>query len=246
MSAAYKQPFSASACSFHEIPHVEAIDYGFDAERTTVIADWFSLLNMAESSLVCGGTNDVWSVGERPPVKDSEEGHFYAEKHRGNADLDIRSLNRVVGFDCAGASKEGDDDRLPETQEDNKFDGQNFQNRFVLSYVAPDLVVELDYAVHSYCDCDTFNDHDPDVGESWIKRFETISFEVLGDNRCDSHRDTDEAVLEDRDPDDIEPSQTTSGSTQPAIFSSSAFLEIFHRPDPWLWFDTSEILFLIV
>lgn len=69
---------------------------------------------------------------------------------------------------------------------------------------------------------------------------------MLRDDSCNGHGDTNETVLEDCNPDDIEPSQTTSRCAQPAVVSSSAFLKVLHGPDPWLRLDCSEILFLLV
>lgn len=179
-------------------------------------------------------------------MKDGEESHLNAEKHRRNGDLDIGGSDGGICLDCTRTRQKRDDDGLPETEEDDQFDSNNLQNGFMLSYVLFDLEVKLNDAVHGHTDSDTLYDHDPDMCKRWIQRFQTVYSEMLCDDCRDGHGNTNEAVLEHSNPDDIEPGQATSRGAEPAIFSSSAFLKVLHGPNPWLRLDRSEILFLVV
>ena len=49
---------------------------------------------------------------------------------------------------------------LPEREEDDEFDGEDFDEGFVLGNVEPDLHVELDEAVHGDGDAETFDTRD--------------------------------------------------------------------------------------
>lgn len=169
MLAISEEPFGATTCGFDKVPRVEALSYCLDAERTALVARWFCLFQVTECGLVGGRAHNVGSVGEGPPVKDCKKGHLDAEEHRRNADFDVRSLNAVARLDCTRTCEEGDDDGLPEAEEDDQLDSQDLQDGFMLSYVGSNLVVELDDAVHGYSDSYTFYDHDPHMGESWIQ-----------------------------------------------------------------------------
>ena len=86
----------------------------------------------------------------------------------------------------------------------------------------------------------------------------------MRDDGHDGEEDADEAVLKYGDPDHlesmlalcassetecayIEPGQTTSGSSQPALLSTSCdLLEVPHRPDPSLGSDCTEVDLLLV
>lgn len=179
-------------------------------------------------------------------MKDSEKGHFDAEEHRWDTNFDVGGLNPAARLDCTGAGQERDDDGLPETEEDDEFDGHNLEEGFVLGHVLFGLVVELNDAIHGDRDSDTFDNHDPNVGKGWIQGFQTISLKMLSDDGRDGHGDTNEAILEDCDPDDVEPSQARARGAQPAILPTGAFLEILHGPNPRLGLDGAEILFLVV
>jgi hypothetical protein len=67
----------------------------------------------------------------------------------------------------------------------------------MLSNVVFDLVVKLNEAVHGDGDGDGFEDHDPDVREGRVERFQTVEVRGLGDDGYDGEEDADEAVLED-------------------------------------------------
>lgn len=116
----------------------------------------------------------------------------------------------------------------------------------MLRDIGSDLDVELDDAVHCYCDCDPFDDHDPDVGKCWVERLEAVAIKVLCNDGGDGHADSDEAVLEDCDPDDVEPGESASRRPQPAVLSPGAFLEPSHGPNPWLRLDGPKIFLLVV
>ena len=46
--------------------------------------------------------------------------------------------------------------------------------------VVLDLNVELDEAVHGHSDGNGLEGHDPDMGESWVQRLETVPVDSLG------------------------------------------------------------------
>lgn len=52
-------------------------------------------------------------------MEDGEEGHFDAEKHSRDADFDIWCLDLGAVVDGTRAGEEGDEDCLPETEEDD-------------------------------------------------------------------------------------------------------------------------------
>lgn len=69
----------------------------------------------------------------------------------------------------------------------------------------------------------------------------------LRDDCDDSEKRTNEAVLKDANPDNVEPRQTTLWLPQKALgFAASALLHPVHWPNPILWFDIPEVLFLFV
>jgi hypothetical protein len=70
----------------------------------------------------------------------------------------------------------------------------------VSSDVTLDLDVELDETIHSDRDGSCLNDDNPDMGERRIQGCQTVSFEGLGNDGNDRHEDSNEAVLEDRNP----------------------------------------------
>jgi hypothetical protein len=54
---------------------------------------------------------------------------------------------------------------LPETEENNKLDAQDLQERSMLSEIVFELQVELDQHEHGDSDRGTLKDHDPDMSE---------------------------------------------------------------------------------
>lgn len=93
---------------------------------------------------------------------------------------------------------------MPEGEEDDEFDGSDFEQGLIPGDVFTDLEVKLDDTVHGDADSAGFEDEGPDVGEGGVEGFETVSAEGLGDDGDNSHRDADETVLEDAHPNDLE------------------------------------------
>jgi hypothetical protein len=137
-------------------------------------------------------------------MEDSEEGHLYAQQHSRYPNLDIWCLNPGRRLDSTGACEEGNEDSLPEAEEDDELNGNDFQQRFVMSDVIADLDVELNETVHGDGDCAGFDNHDPNVGESRIEGLEAVSIEGLSNDRDNSHGDSNEAVLEDGHPNHLQ------------------------------------------
>ena len=128
-------------------------------------------------------------------MEDGEDGHFDAEKHARDPDLNVGEIKPWRGFYCARAGEEGNEDVLPEGKEYDEFDGCDFQEGPVFGEIFFELDVELDQAVHGDGDAAAFDHHHPDVGEGGVEGFETVTAKGLGDNRDDGHEDADEAVL---------------------------------------------------
>lgn len=66
-------------------------------------------------------------------MQDGEDGHFDAEEHGWNTDFEIWVGENFVGVDdferrCA----DGDGQRLPKGQENDKLDGQDLDEKLVL------------------------------------------------------------------------------------------------------------------
>ena len=125
-----------------------------------------------------GAADVVLFPGEGEEMQDAEDGHFNAEKEGRNADFDVRGGDVGGGFDSAGGSEEGESDldghermpghgmgklggthRLPEGEEDDEFNGDDFDERSVFSEINAELDVELDQADHGDGNTDTFNKH---------------------------------------------------------------------------------------
>ena len=143
-------------------------------------------------------------------MEDREEGHLNAQQHRWYPNFDVRRLELVTGGDGTCRGEETDGDSLPEAEEDHKLDCSDFQKRLVLSNISFDLNVELNKGVHGNRDGARFDDNDPNMGEGRIEGFEAVSVEDLGRASNNGHEDSDEAVLEDGDPDDLENQQRCS------------------------------------
>lgn len=198
-------------------------------------------------------------------MKEGKEGHFHAEHKVWQTDFDVRRLESGAGLDGTSTREEGDGNGLPETQEDDKFDGQDFEQRSVLRNIGPNLNVELDNAVHGNGDSNRLNDHDPDVCKDRIQGLETVSTRSLSDDGHDRHEDANEAVLEDTSPDNlgdamlsiavvgqedewayIEPCQATSWCPPNAGLSSPQFLNPGDRHDPRFGCYGAKVIFLFM
>lgn len=180
-------------------------------------------------------------------MQDGEKGHFNAEQHGGYTDFEVGGLNSVVWFDGAGAGEEGNENGLPERKKDDEFDGKDFEEGAMLLDVVAELDVELNEAIHGDGNSDGFNDHEPDMGEGRVEGGKTVPVKGLSDDGDDCTKDSNEAILENGDPDDVEPGQATSRGAQPSVlFASGTFLEISHGPDPFLGGDCSKVGFLLV
>lgn len=109
---------------------------------------------------------------------------------------------------------------LPEGEEDDKFDRKEFQNGSMWLQLCSQLPIELDEAIDSHADGYCFNTFDlykfqqlfslmadwsayPNMRENrTIWRF-TISSSELSENRRESHRNTDKAILKDTEPNNL-------------------------------------------
>jgi len=75
----------------------------------------------------------------------------------------------------------------------------------------------------------------------------TIPIKVLRDDGRDGHGDTDEAVMVDADPVDVEPRQAALGGAPGPAFAAAAFLEPVKGPHPGLdGVEVAEEFFLLV
>ena len=137
-------------------------------------------------------------------MEDCKESHLDAQQHRRYPNLDVWRLKLVAGGDRTSRGQESDSNRLPEAEEDHKLDCSDLEKRLVLGNISFDLDVELDKTVHGDCDGACFDDNDPYVGESRIEGFEAVAVEDLCGASNHGHKDSDEAVLEDSDPNDLE------------------------------------------
>jgi hypothetical protein len=95
-------------------------------------------------------------------MENSEDGHLNADEQRGNSDLEIwvRNLRCCLHDIERGRGQNTDQEGLPKRQEDDKFDGCNFQEWSMRSEIEAELVVLLDLAVHSNRHCCTLNNQD--------------------------------------------------------------------------------------
>ena len=92
---------------------------------------------------------------------------------------------------------------MPEREEDDEFDGCDFQEGPVFGEIFFELDVKLDETVHGDGDATAFDHHHPDVGEGGVEGFEAVAAKGLGDNRDYGHEDADEAVLENAEVDHL-------------------------------------------
>ena len=149
---ALKEPSKSSANIFDKVPDIESL-------YECLYAEWAALIGcFGIGQIACGFCSYnrrtlyvVDSPRESPKMEDTEEGHFDAEKHRRNPNLNIRGLNLGGGFDCAGRGEEGYDELskqrfsqkqqacrlgvaygLPKRQKDNEFDSYDFEAGIVI------------------------------------------------------------------------------------------------------------------
>jgi hypothetical protein len=92
---------------------------------------------------------------------------------------------------------------LPEGEEDDELDAEDFDERMVLSNVVLDLHVELNETEHGYCDCDGIEAQHPNVSKRRVERGITIAVKKLADKRHESEKYADKAVLEYAYPNDL-------------------------------------------
>ncbi len=197
------QPPGPSSCRLQHVPTVEGVPEGLDPHKTPLVRKRLCLLTRDRLGQGLLGPLSIGLPAESPEVENGKDGHLNAQQQRGNADLDVGSLDRLGRLDDARARQEGDEGRLPETQEDDQLDGGDLQQGLVSADILPDLNVKLDQAIHGDGNCNGFNDHDPDMGKGRAERFETVEVKGFGDDGDDGEEHPDEAILEDADPDDL-------------------------------------------
>lgn len=73
----------------------------------------------------------------------------------------------------------------------------------MFSQICLKLQVELDQEEHGKGHSHTLKDHGPDVSKGRIQGLFAITTISLRDDRDSSEEDTNEAILEDADPDDL-------------------------------------------
>lgn len=94
-----KHPSETARAGFDDVPGVESVNDGFDAERSALVF-W------CVAAVACSGRHQwvgrhvfgaVGFPGVGEDVQDGEAGHFDAEEHGGNADFDVL-IGEVVGW----------------------------------------------------------------------------------------------------------------------------------------------------
>ena len=159
-----EEPADAAAEGLEDIPQVDGVPQGSHAEEATharAVLVYTRRIGGVQVRVGVEGARGVVGVrapGEGPQVEDGEEGHLEAEEQRRNADLDIGIGERRVGFDdVQGTGPNADGEALPERQEDDQLDGQDFEERSVRSKSVLELDVKLDDAIHGDEDGHRFN-----------------------------------------------------------------------------------------
>ena len=136
---------------------------------------------------------------------------------------------------------------LPETEENDELDTQDLQERPVLGQVSLQLDVELDQAEHGDRHARGFEDFHPDMSKGGREGLLAVEIVELGDDGDDGEEDADEAVLEDAEPDDVEPGQATPRFAEgTSILAAGAVLQAEDAPEPVDGLEGAEVVLLVV
>lgn len=92
---------------------------------------------------------------------------------------------------------------LPEREENDELDAQDFEKRFVLCNFVFELNIELYQSIHCNGNRYTFKAKNPHMCECWIEGGFTIPIEIFRNDRDQSEQDSNETILEDADVDDL-------------------------------------------
>lgn len=71
------------------------------------------------------------------------------------------------------------------------------------------------------------------MGKNGVVGTLTVSPVVLSNNRGNSHGDSNEAIMIDTNPDDVEPCEATLGGTPRSTLATAGACEPVNGPDPW-------------
>ena len=129
VSAANIGPAKGAGNVFDNVPRIEGFSESTEAETATLICG----LGVRKKSRGGFGGDDrgafdiVWLPRKGPEMKDGEDGHFDAKEHGRYANLDIRGLNCLAGFNGTGGGEKGDKECLPEREEDDELDSGDFE-----------------------------------------------------------------------------------------------------------------------
>lgn len=196
-----EDPSCCSSNRFDHVPRIHRINYCLYPQKAALV----HLRRLAWDRVrhVLLRSQGVRLPRKSPQVKDCKEGHLDAQQHRGDSNFDVRRLELIAGGDGTCRGKESDSNRLPKAEKDHQLNCSDLEKRLVLGNISFDLNVELNETVHGDRDGARFDENDPNVGEGRIEGLEAVSVEDLGRASNNSHEDSDEAVLEDGDPDDL-------------------------------------------
>lgn len=167
--ATLEQPPRCSARRFQHVPTIESVKDSFNPQKAALVR----ALPFAGNRFghVLFRAQGVRSPAERPDVEDCKYRHLDTQQQSWNANFDIWSLDLVGRLDSAGAGQERDADGLPETQENDQFDGGHLQQRLVLSNVVFNLHIKLDQAIHRNSHSHRLENHDPNMRKGRVERF---------------------------------------------------------------------------
>lgn len=155
-----KQPANTAAEGLDDVPDIHGVKDGREADQAArlglalVFNRGAAALVEVRARVVYGGrVLFVWRVGESPEVQQRKGSHFYAEEQRGDADFDVWVGEDLVGVhNVEGRGADGNGRGLPEGEEDDELDGDDFDEKFVLGDGFAELNVHLDKTEHGNCD----------------------------------------------------------------------------------------------
>jgi hypothetical protein len=165
---------------------------------------------------------------------------------------------------------------LPEREENDELDADDFEERLVLGQVCLELEIELDETVHGDCDRCSFKAQYPNVSKGWAERRLAVTVQKLGEHGHEGKNYADETVLVDTHVYDlcdsqlgsaiallptlrrvrlrrysystyIKPCQPTPRNPKyPLLGTASAFLNPRYRPDPIAWCYPPKVVLLLL
>ena len=136
---------------------------------------------------------------------------------------------------------------MPEGEEDDQFDCDEFQHWLVFLNVRLHLGVELEDAVHRDRDSNGVEDLNPDVSKGGVQACVAISTRRLCQKRNEGEQYPNQAVLENPDPHDVEPSEAAHGFSQKSsVLTSSTSLDPVERQYPIFRLLHAKVVLLLV